>query len=125
MMYPELLEQMNQQYTTLSRSSIERATDYALANLSNRITLTDLEKVSGLSQRALHNAFIKRFQMSPMQWVKQQRLVLVRKSLLNSYAQKTVTEIATSFGFFNLGSFAVEYKKKFGESPSETLLHKK
>jgi AraC-like DNA-binding protein len=35
----------------------------------------------------------------------------------------TVTEIATSFGFVELGRFSVEYRKAFGESPSQTLHH--
>jgi AraC-like DNA-binding protein len=33
----------------------------------------------------------------------------------------TVTEIATGFGFVELGRFSVEYRKIFGESPSQTL----
>ena len=33
----------------------------------------------------------------------------------------TVTEIATALGFVELGRFSVEYRKAFGESPSETL----
>ena len=33
----------------------------------------------------------------------------------------TVTEIATSLGFVELGRFSVEYRKMFGESPSKTL----
>jgi AraC-like DNA-binding protein len=33
----------------------------------------------------------------------------------------TVTQIATGFGFTELGRFSVEYRKVFGESPSDTL----
>ena len=33
----------------------------------------------------------------------------------------TVTEIATALGFVELGRFSVEYRKAFGECPSETL----
>jgi AraC-like DNA-binding protein len=50
------------------------------------------------------------------------RLSQVRGALLSARGQLvTVTEIATDFGFAELGRFSVEYRKVFGESPSETL----
>lgn len=32
-----------------------------------------------------------------------------------------MTAIAMGWGFTHMGRFAVEYRKRFGESPSETL----
>jgi AraC-like DNA-binding protein len=50
------------------------------------------------------------------------RLSQVRGALLSARGQLvTVTEIATDFGFGELGRFSVEYRKVFGESPSQTL----
>jgi AraC-like DNA-binding protein len=47
---------------------------------------------------------------------------LARRALAVADARaKTVTEIANDYGFGELGRFAVEYRKLFGESPSMTL----
>jgi transcriptional regulator GlxA family with amidase domain len=52
------------------------------------------------------------------------RLSAARGALLTANRkQVTVTEIATSFGFVELGRFSVEYRKVFGETPSQTLHH--
>jgi AraC-like DNA-binding protein len=50
------------------------------------------------------------------------RLAQARRALLSADSRRiTVTEIATCFGFVELGRFSVEYRKMFGESPSQTL----
>jgi len=44
-----------------------------------------------------------------------------RALLLAQDRNVTVTEIATDFGFAELGRFSVEYRAVFGECPSATL----
>ncbi|WP_414688000.1 helix-turn-helix domain-containing protein [Mycobacterium sp.] len=45
----------------------------------------------------------------------------VRADLSNPALCTTVSDTAYRWGFAHLGRFAVAYRNKFGESPSETL----
>jgi transcriptional regulator GlxA family with amidase domain len=56
-----------------------------------------------------------------MRYVRNARFERVRESLLRAEAEESVTEIAVGWGFTHMGRFSVEYRKRFGESPSETL----
>lgn len=101
-------------------AGIDDACDYILANLDRKITLTDLEKISGLSPRVLQYKFQDRFGSSPMQWVLDRRLEAVRAQLLEAPPGTSVSTIAFQY-FGNLGDFTMKYKKKFGETPSRTI----
>jgi len=59
--------------------------------------------------------------MTPLRWVRQARLTHTRRALLASDGRITVSELAMSSGFSQLGRFAAQYCSRFGELPSETL----
>ena len=76
----------------------------------------------GVSERGLRNAFNAVRGMSPKRCLIHAKLNEVRRALCDPRPSRaTVTDIATEYGFFELGRFAGRYKAAFGETPSETL----
>jgi AraC-like DNA-binding protein len=60
--------------------------------------------------------------MSPKHYLWLRRMHLARRALRGANAEKTtVTEVATNYGFWELGRFSVAYRSLFGVSPSTTL----
>lgn len=91
------------------------------ASLTGRVTLSDLEAWSGRSARTLQIVFQKRFGIGPMQWVRDQRLELVRSKLLSAAPDTTVRQVAISCGLPRMATLIPEYQSRFGELPSDTL----
>lgn len=101
---------------------VKQANDYMQAQIDQPLTLTHLCEALGSSSRALCYGFQEIFGMSPMSYLKILRLQSVHRALKAANpGHKTVTEIASQFGFYHLGYFAQDYKKMFGELPSATL----
>jgi AraC-like DNA-binding protein len=92
-----------------------------MAGLAGRITMGDLESWSDRSARSIQMAFQKRFGMSPMQWIRERRLDLVRSRLLAATPETTVKEIAAACGISRMATFITDYTRRYGERPSETL----
>jgi AraC family ethanolamine operon transcriptional activator len=101
---------------------VKQAEDYLLANLDQPITLKDLCQALHVSRNPLFSGFREMFGVSPMEYLKVQRLQGVRRSLkLADPEISSVMIIAQGFGFWSAGHFARDYKTMFGELPSETL----
>jgi AraC-like DNA-binding protein len=104
-----------------SHRQLDRVCQYIMANLTRNITLTELERAGHLSRRTLHNAFYLTFQMSPMQWVREQRLLKAHRMLSKPDSDLKVTEVLYACGFANASLFSAQYLKRFGELPSMTM----
>jgi transcriptional regulator GlxA family with amidase domain len=105
----------------LRRRQIDDLCDLLKFRLGNPVSVTDMERLSGMSARTLQNAFMTRFGVSPIQWLRQERLDFARQTLLHANPDTTVIEVAFSSGFASPSKFAMYYKQRFGESPSATL----
>lgn len=86
------------------------------------ITVKELTELLGASWRALDQGFQEMYGVTPKNYMRVVRLHHARNDLRAADpAVKTVTDVATHWGFFHLGRFSVDYGQLFAESPSDTL----
>ncbi|MEH2523950.1 MULTISPECIES: helix-turn-helix domain-containing protein [unclassified Bradyrhizobium] len=101
---------------------VEQAESLALTGSDQSLHISALCRTLGVSERTLRKAFHQIHGVPPCRQLRMLRLSRARHALLSAdVGSATVTEIAISFGFVELGRFSVEYREAFGESPSQTL----
>lgn len=105
--------------------AIKKVSDYIAEfekEILDPITVSDLCKMIGVSERTLQYAFREQFGISPKAYLQAHRLNAVRKELrIADPFSLNVNEVAHRWGFWHMGQFAADYKNLFGELPSETL----
>ncbi len=124
MLLPEKFFSDNSFDKVVSPKAIDKIIEFQKSHPFELLTLNDLEKISGLSCRALQYEFKKRLGLSPMQWLKKERLNKARELLLNKNSEDTITTIAMNFGFASSSLFSKYYYEEFGELPSHTIKSK-
>jgi AraC-like DNA-binding protein len=100
---------------------VRRAEEYIEAHWDQPITVEALAVATGASARSIFHFFKASRGYGPMVFVKQVRLRHARRMLMMPDKTTSVTNVAFDCGFTNLGHFAKDYGKCFGELPSETL----
>ena len=101
---------------------VRRVEQHLLEDLALPQTVDDLCLVAGTSRRTLEYAFRDYFGTSPKRFIKALRLNAARNDLLRGdIGSATVVEIASGWGFTHMGQFSSDYRRMFGEKPSETL----
>src|SRR5499427_3104092 len=101
---------------------MRRLENFLEANPDSTLHLTDLCAAAAASDRTLRILCQEHLGMSPTRYLWLRRMHLARRALrMADPTTATVTEIATSYAFWELGRFAVAYRSLFGETPSATL----
>lgn len=88
-------------------------------SFENPINTLSLCREIGVSERNLRYAFEEHSGLSPKKYVQYYKLNKIRKLLQTGSAVKII-DAANQMGFWHTGQFAADYKKLFGELPSET-----
>ena len=101
---------------------VQRTEEWLTDNPWQSHGIRQLSQHIGVSPRQLYRSFHAAVGMSPAKYLKRYRMAQARLDLLEADpAETTVTAVAVSWGFWELGRFAVEYRRLFGECPSRTL----
>ena len=98
-----------------------KAREYMRERQSDPPSIAEICSFLNTSERTLHYAFSDLFGISPMRFLKTQRLLAANQVLKRAPVGVRVSEIALRFGFWELGRFARDYRAMFGELPSTTL----
>lgn len=108
---------------SVAPSFIKRVEHYIQENAHKPIAVNDMAEYAGVSTRSLFTGFRKYRNITPMRHLKEVRLQYAYEDLKSgSLGADKVTTIAFKWGFSHLGHFSTDYKRRFGETPYETLL---
>ena len=98
--------------------ALKKASEYVRNHVEEYISISELCKAGGVSERTLEYAFRETYQVSPKEYIKSIKLNKVRSQLRKAYGQM-VSSIAAQYGFWHMGQFAADFKERFGVLPSE------
>ncbi|MET0024986.1 MAG: AraC family transcriptional regulator [Sedimenticola sp.] len=101
---------------------IRVAMEYIEDRLDPTLTMKDIMRVTGLSEKTLRNSFIRFLGISPQRYIQLRKLHLAKNMIINGISHNlNVSEIAATVGYWDAGRFSARYKRLFGELPSVTL----
>ena len=101
---------------------VARVVAFLRNNVGEPVTVAEMSGMAGVSERTLRAAFRDVIGLSPKQYAITERLRAAHDALCAADPKTTtVTDVAMTYGFFELGRFAGRYRHAFGEAPSRTL----
>jgi AraC-like DNA-binding protein len=103
--------------------ALTRALDYLEASDGEALTVEQLRYACSSSISTVERAFRDRFGVTPKRYLLLHRLSGVRRALCDFTETRSITDVANQWGFWHMGKFASDYRRQFGELPSQTRLH--
>jgi len=103
--------------------TLRRALIFIDEHAGDPITLNEIAMAARLSPRGLQAAFRRHLDTTPLAYLRSVRMERAHEDLQNAAPADggSVAATAAKWGFTHLGRFAIEYKRRFGVYPSQTL----
>jgi AraC-like DNA-binding protein len=102
------------------RDLLDAACNYISARLGDAITISELARETGASERTLERAFRQEMSLSPSRYILLRRLEAVRRELASGPGRpRNITSVALNNGFNHLGRFSREFRHHFGLLPNQ------
>ena len=117
----EAAPEVSEAVEDVSRAQVRIAQEWIDVNLTETISVEEVAAATGVGIRSLQKSFKRVLGCSPQEFITRRRLESARRMLLTAGGEATVTAIAMTLGFFELGRFSQRYRRHFGETPSMTL----
>jgi AraC-like DNA-binding protein len=118
--YTSLLETRGPMAPCWKRRVVDRAMEFIDTHLTDPLLLSHLLAAVGVGERALQRSFHDICSKSPHQIIEEMRLDRMCWDLQHPEENTTVAQIAERY-CLSSNHLAVSYRKRIGESPSETL----
>ena len=83
------------------------------------ITVSQLCQRIATSSSTLNRAFLEEYGMSPKSYIRARCLSSVRDELAHAPPETKIADVANRWGFWHMGQFALDFRKLFGDSPSQ------
>ena len=100
---------------------VRRALDAMRSNLGHNWRLTELAAIAGVSGRTLQRQFLTFVGKTPRAVLRDIGLECARRELLQGAPGVTIMDVALRCGFPHCGRFSIAYRRRYGETPSQTL----
>lgn len=99
----------------LPHSQISRAVEHIRTHHSARVRITELAKLTGISERQLHRKFHEEFGMNASSFLIKTRIQAAADALLRSDAP--ISQIAANYSFCDQSSFTRQFRQHTGLTP--------
>ena len=107
--------------SAIAAGHVKRARQFIVEHADRPIALSDIASAAGCRFEPCSMVSGQATGSSPMQLLRDERLMRVRCELVSGHSADTVTVTAAKWGFSHFGRFSGYYRQAFGELPSATL----